>query len=375
MTPCNNSSSSSCCIDPNVSAFDTNSTHDVGTESNNVTVVPELDDYFYALFVQVLLISEDREAGALGKLLPDSDPQIAIEQMLQEAQEMEQSYKLAKSLSTCEAVPDNLLEELNLQDDMIRSDRELSERVARGEPSAERSLQSATMRFQLVEEHFDTTADCCACYNNKRVYNAPCGHSYCQECARSLYNHALTNRTFIPVRCCKATFASGLVEACLLDVGDVEKYESIKCEIEHPCPPSSELDEAASRVISENGWKVCDRCGAVVERISGCVHITCVCRNEFCYTCQKTWKTCRCELFPVEELNQILDERIGNDDPGTARHRLQNVLRNYYQHDHDWERRNSNGRVCSVCRWAMPVYCMHCEGCMETRCHRCTFNS
>ncbi|KAK3827130.1 MAG: hypothetical protein JOS17DRAFT_662463, partial [Linnemannia elongata] len=55
-------------------------------------------------------------------------------------------------------------------------------------------------------------------------------------------------------------------------------------------------DEAASRVITENGWKVCHRCGAVVERVSGCVHITCMCRYEFCYTCEKKWQTCTCEL-------------------------------------------------------------------------------
>lgn len=342
--------------------------------SNNDTV-SELDDYFYALFVQVLLISDDRETGALGKLSPDSDPQIAIEHMLQEAQEMERSYRLAKSLSTCEAVPDNLLEEMSLQDDITRSDRELSERVERGESSAESSLHAATARFELVRQNFDTTADCCACDSNKRVYNAPCGHAYCEECARSLYSHALTNRSFIPVRCCKVPFASALVEACLMDAGDVNKYESLRCEIENPCPPASELDVAASRVISENGWKVCNRCGAVVERLSGCVHITCMCRNEFCYTCRKTWRTCNCELYPVEELNQILDERIGNDDPGTARHRLQNVLRNYYQHEHNWERRKPYGRVCGVCGWAMPVYCLQCEGCLETRCHRCTFNN
>ncbi|OAQ24787.1 hypothetical protein K457DRAFT_129497 [Linnemannia elongata AG-77] len=308
---------SSCLIDPMVN------------EINNNDTVSELDDYFYALFVQVLLISDDRETGALGKLSPDSDPQIAIEHMLQEAQEMEQSYRLAKSLSTCEAVPDNLLEEMSLQDDITRSDRELSERVERGESSAESSLHAATARFE----------------------------------------------SFIPVRCCKVPFASALVEACLMDAGDVSKYESLRCEIENPCPPASELDVAASRVISENGWKVCNRCGAVVERLSGCVHMTCVCRNEFCYTCRKTWRTCNCELYPVEELNQILDERIGNDDPGTARHRLQNVLRNYYQHEHNWERRKPFGRVCGVCGWAMPVYCLHCEGCLETRCHRCTFNN
>ncbi|KAK3833279.1 MAG: hypothetical protein J3R72DRAFT_232149 [Linnemannia gamsii] len=367
-------SSSSRHTNPIISAIDNNNNHHVITESSD-TAVSELDDYFYALFVQGLLILDDREAGTFGKLLPDSDPQIAIDYMLKEAQEMEESYKLAKSLSTCDAVPDNLLEELRIQDDIVQSDRDLLERVERGESSAESSLAFTTAHFQLVLQHFDTTGDCCACDNNKRVYNAPCGHAYCEECTRSLYSHALTNRAFIPVRCCKVPFASALVAACLTDAGDIDKYDSLKCEIENPCPPSSELDVMASRTISENGWKVCGRCGAVVERISGCVHITCMCRNEFCYTCQKTWRTCVCELYPVEELNRILNERIGNDDAGIVRHRLQNELRNYYQHEHNWERRNSSQQRCGNCSWNMPRYCFHCQGCMETRCHRCTFNN
>ncbi|KAF9211309.1 hypothetical protein BGZ59_008265 [Podila verticillata] len=70
-----------------------------------------------------------------------------------------------------------------------------------------------------------------------------------------------------------------------------------------------------------------------------------MCRNEFCYTCLNPWRTCNCELYPVEELNQILNERIGNDDPGAARHRLRNVLRNYYQHEHKWQRENPKGRI------------------------------
>ncbi|KAF9537446.1 hypothetical protein EC957_008278, partial [Mortierella hygrophila] len=141
-----------------------------------------------------LLISDDREIGVFGKLSPDSDTQIAIEHMLQEAQEMELSYRLAKSLSTCETLPDILLEELELQDEMTSSDRELALRIERGEPSAERLLRASTARFPLIQ-------------------------------------------------------------ACLMDDEDVTKYQSIKNEIDHPCPPTAELDAAASRVISEKGWK------------------------------------------------------------------------------------------------------------------------
>ncbi|KAF9957290.1 hypothetical protein BGZ72_001976 [Mortierella alpina] len=270
-------------------------------------ITPELDDYVCALMLQMSLLSEERHVGQLGKASADSDAQIAIELMLKEAAEVERSLALAKSLATCDGLPEELFEELDQEDNVAHSDRELVARLERGDDEAEHALEAAT--------------------------------------------------------------------ACLVDADDRDKYLVLKNEIENPVPPVAELDLAASRLISEKGWRVCDRCGAVVERVSGCVHMTCLCRNEFCYTCMKVWQTCNCEIYPAEELNQILDERVGNDDPGVVRHRLQNVLRNYYQHDHAWDRQLPLGRVCSVCRWAPPLYCLYCAGCMETRCHRCCYNN
>ncbi|KAG0048463.1 hypothetical protein BGZ83_006579 [Gryganskiella cystojenkinii] len=338
-------------------------------------VVTEVDDYFVALFYQTMLISDDRETGTLGKLSANSDTHIAIEHYLQEARELEQSYRLAKSLSVCEAVPEDLLEEITEQDSLIRADRDLAERLARQEPEAETSIQAGTVRFETTLRFFNTTSECVSCNSMKRTYIAPCQHAYCEECAQSLYSHALTNKSFIPVRCCRQPFASDVTTACLTDTDDLNKYEDMRREIEHPCPPVAELDAAAAKVISESGWKLCYRCGAVVERTEGCVHMTCFCRAEFCYTCQKPWQTCKCELYPAAELNRILNERIGDQNPGRARNRLQNVLQNYYRHEHNWGRENADGRICNVCHWNMPVYAMYCNICMEARCQRCCYNN
>ncbi|KAG0018704.1 hypothetical protein BGZ82_000366 [Podila clonocystis] len=313
------SSKGSCSHSNCTSSGAINSSQDAGTEDTDA-IVPEFEDYISALLVQMLVISDDRKTGQLGKCGAGSDVQIAIEHMLQEARELEQSYQLAKCLS----------DEMRLQDNLTRNDRELAEQVARQDSRAETSLQTANTRFQVLLQHFNTTSDCCVCSGNKQTYIAPCGHAYCEECARSHYRHALTNRTFIPVRCCKVPFASDIAAACLTDESDINKYDSIKCEIENPCPPAVELDLAALKVISENDWK---------------------------------------------ELNRILNERIGNDDPGTVRYRLQNVLRNYYQHEHNWQSEAPYGRICNICSWNMPLYCMHCEVCMETRCRQCAFNN
>ncbi|KAI8605123.1 hypothetical protein EDD21DRAFT_332442 [Dissophora ornata] len=375
----------------------------------------EMDDYLCALMLQISLIAEDRGTGQLGKTSSESDAQFAINHILEEVQEMEKSYREAKRIDMCGLVPDDLFEDMLQQDSIASSDRELAERLGKGEPSAELLVQAANLRFQVVVQVFCKTAECCSCGSTKQTYTATCGHAYCEECMKSLYSHALKNKAFAPVRCCTVAFAPDIVTACLDNADSVERYNAIKdeienpcppaaeldmaasklisehgwkvctrcgavrynaikSEIEHPCPPPAELDMAASKLISENGWKVCSRCGAVVERASGCVHMTCHCKNEFCYICLRKWRTCTCELYPVAELNRILNERVGNDDAGVARHRLQNVLHNYYQHAHNWKRENANGRVCNVCRWDLPLYCMYCDVCMEARCQRCCYN-
>ncbi|KAF9922896.1 hypothetical protein FBU30_006971 [Linnemannia zychae] len=266
---------------------------DVATEKNN-ELSSEIDDFMCALFVQAMLISEDRRSGRLGKLTADSDPQIAIDHVLEEVQEMEKSYMLMKSANTCEDISEELLAQLAIQDEIAHSDRALALRLSQGDADAESSLRAANLRFDLIFRHFRATATCVACQNEKQSYAAPCGHGYCEDCAYFLYKQALADRSLIPVRCCKKPFAPEIVKACLTETSDINVYETIKHEIENPCPPLAELERAASKVISENGWKVCAQCGAVVEKISGCNHMTCICRYEFCYACHKKWGTCRC---------------------------------------------------------------------------------
>ena len=54
-------------------------------------------------------------------------------------------------------------------------------------------------------------------------------------------------------------------------------------------PATIQLHELAS----EQRWKSCPHCKAVVERTDGCPHIICRCGNEFCYSCGEGW-TVRC---------------------------------------------------------------------------------
>ncbi|KAF9180800.1 hypothetical protein BGZ51_005895 [Haplosporangium sp. Z 767] len=297
----------------------------------------ELDDYICALMLQVSMISNDREKGQLGKAAIGSDAQVAIEHLLREAQEMEQSCRMVRSLTMCEPEPEYLFEEMDEQECIAFHDRKLVERLVRGEPSAELSLRAANARFEQVIQFFYSTTECCACISKKLTYTAPCGHAYCEECAQSLYNNVLADRSFFPVRCCKLAFAPEIITVCLDDEAAIEQYHSIKDDIENPCPPTLELDQEASKLINENGWK---------------------------------WRTCNCGTLPDDEVRRILNEPIVIE-PEAAQQRAEDINRNYYQHDHNWNREEPKGQACTTCGWALPPYRLRCKVCMESRCSGC----
>ncbi|KAJ0763885.1 putative transcription factor C2H2 family [Helianthus annuus] len=49
------------------------------------------------------------------------------------------------------------------------------------------------------------------------------------------------------------------------------------------------VDEMAVALAKKKKWKKCPNCNYFVEKAEGCVHITCRCKYEFCYTCGAKW--------------------------------------------------------------------------------------
>ncbi|KAG0238901.1 hypothetical protein BGW42_000062 [Actinomortierella wolfii] len=380
----------------------------------------EQNDYLCALVAQAMILADDRNKGQFGKAAVDSDAQYAIDLMLQESRELEQSLLLAKSLSECEPIPRDLLVKLTEQEMQELSDREYALQLSRefeleeedweedeegydddvsvssswtgsnwaGGSSRTQNLQASlsrtskkaagarakNVRRRLIRRYFCRIAECASCNESERCYRAPCQHTYCLECAQSLYSHALSDRAYIPVRCCSKAFSHNVATACLKNSDDIDKYEKIKAEFENPSSQPAVIDSDAAHIAAQNGWKPCPRCGVIVDRSSGCVHMTCsMCKYEFCYTCMEVWKTCECELYPAVELDQILNERVGEDDPGADRHRLRNALRRH-EEAHDWTYIQLRGQMCHLCGWRMPKFCYFCAECRETRCFRCAFN-
>lgn len=62
--------------------------------------------------------------------------------------------------------------------------------------------------------------------------------------------------------------------------------------------PGESCDDSLSREVrslaKQNGWKTCPGCKMIVERSYGCTHMSCRCRQEFCYNCGAKWRQCAC---------------------------------------------------------------------------------
>ena len=49
------------------------------------------------------------------------------------------------------------------------------------------------------------------------------------------------------------------------------------------------IDDPVFELIRKQFWNRCPKCGAPIEKTSGCNHMTCRCKNEFCYYCGKNY--------------------------------------------------------------------------------------
>lgn len=51
-----------------------------------------------------------------------------------------------------------------------------------------------------------------------------------------------------------------------------------------------DLDDKFLELAKINKWKRCPNCSIYVKRSSGCEHMKCRCKCNFCYLCGKKWK-------------------------------------------------------------------------------------
>jgi len=182
-------------------------------------------------------------------------------------------------------------------------------------------LNERRATLQLAEQTFT----CVVCEDDVEGPDAirvKCGHSFCRSCFKTTFTRALTIDTEYPVTCCgreiplaRTSDVLSLVErtryknrktelesetklycadpACnwfinpksyadpttiLVRCGKCRKVTCKTCKTQHTafneCPSEIEANRAVREFGKAQGWRECNRCHAIVERIDGCPHMT-----------------------------------------------------------------------------------------------------
>lgn len=191
---------------------------------------------------------------------------------------------------------------------------------------------------------------CCEELSHKDVAHLPCTHKICHDCVRGMFERSLKNPADMPPKCCDGQCLPQEYLDTLFDEDFkakwIRKYRESNTKDALYCPAagcgywikpkhihnergkkfatcpkcktkvcarcsskmhkSSECpkDPGLAKLMKEaeqNGWMQCFKCKAMVERVSGCSHMTCRCTAEFCITCGAKWKTCECSWWNYDE--------------------------------------------------------------------------
>ncbi|KAG6324780.1 hypothetical protein E4U44_000112 [Claviceps purpurea] len=187
----------------------------------------------------------------------------------------------------------------------------------------------------------------------------PCSHDYCGDCTTSLFSAAINDESLFPPRCCQEPIPLDLIKP-FLSATLLGAYEAKKLEHETPdktychvrtcsafVPPAFVKDDVATcvkcqsktctmckgethtddcpadtltadflQVATEKGWQRCYSCRRMVGLDTGCNHITCRCKAEFCYVCGLKWKQCSCAQWDEDRLIARVDNIVDREQGG-----------------------------------------------------------
>ncbi|KAL8723768.1 MAG: hypothetical protein Q9225_000063 [Loekoesia sp. 1 TL-2023] len=163
-----------------------------------------------------------------------------------------------------------------------------------------------------VSEQEPEMYECTSCFDdipNKEAIRVPCRHTYCAPCFSQLISTALQNESQFPPKCCLQEIPRGILRNHL-DAKELASFDDQSVPsgltqrkqghrmapwnvVTADCPQDFGLD-ATLQQAERAGWQRCYNCRAMVELNTGCRHITCKCKAEFCYTCGARWRTCVC---------------------------------------------------------------------------------
>ncbi|KAF3216956.1 hypothetical protein TWF191_008860 [Orbilia oligospora] len=257
----------------------------------------------------------------------------------------------------------------------------------------------------------------------------PCNHIYCRTCLRTYVFRAMKDESLYPLKCCKVEIPGNVI-ARILSAAEYEKYQEAAVEYSSSdrmycpnkkclqfIPPESvnkasnfafckhcstvactkckerwhagacRVDHELQAVINtagQQGWKQCFKCKRMVELRSGCHHITCHCKAEFCYICGVEWKTCTCPVFEERRLYEDAAARVDQAAvrplaPGFRMNMINQVQQqiinnNACQHPGGFVRESQPkpfGHRCEICDVRHWKYILACRSCGIEICEEC----
>ncbi|TEY78683.1 hypothetical protein BOTCAL_0046g00040 [Botryotinia calthae] len=173
----------------------------------------------------------------------------------------------------------------------------------------------------------------------QKTFTFPCSCVFCSTCLQERFTRAIETESMFPVRCC--LLVDDLTSAYhLLSPEIIRDYEAKKIEYEATdrmycankvcsafivpecikghqafCNKSTcgtvtctkcksewhdgecPHDQDQELVLAEaqrQGWKRCANCGTLIEYVTGCPIMECLCGFEFCYCCALALEDCLC---------------------------------------------------------------------------------
>ncbi|KAG6105452.1 hypothetical protein E4U31_001407 [Claviceps sp. LM219 group G6] len=217
--------------------------------------------------------------------------------------------------------------------------------------AAELSVKTADPSASKGKSPLRTCVACTSEVASTDSIRCPCSHDYCRDCIASLFSAVIHDESLFPPRCCKEPIPLELskpfLSATLVGAYEAKKQEHetpnktychvpncsafipsafvrddvatcVKCRsrtctmckgqmhTQRDCPADAATAEVL-QIATESGWQRCYSCRTLVDLDTGCNHITCRCKAEFCYVCGLKWKQCSCAQWDEDRLTARVD--------------------------------------------------------------------
>ncbi|KAL8404866.1 hypothetical protein RB594_009664 [Gaeumannomyces avenae] len=210
------------------------------------------------------------------------------------------------------------------------------------QPPAAGASTSTSTSTALVVRKEAPSINCVVCHTTSAPdggLRSPCSHDYCRDCLVRLFEASLRDDDLFPPGCCGSDIPleasrkyigpelAGRFTAKALEMGtpnrtychdpqcsrfipplfvEMEVGTCVSC-YKRTCAvckaaahegkecPKDPRTKQLLDLARKKGWRRCRTCGAMVEKVWGCYHMTCTCKAQFCYQCGAEWGTCECD--------------------------------------------------------------------------------